>query len=159
MNIPVPASYLIFEGVELTIIDHDGRPWLASTDLARALGYSRSDKVSRLYRENSDEFTTGMTEVIALPSRDFNENTESGFSGNLQKTVRIFSPRGCHLLAMFARTEKAKHFRKWVLDVLDRISFQQPTNRATYQQREQLAAAVRQVTVGFLGKGAAFAIN
>lgn len=27
--------------------------------------------------------------------------------------------RGCHLVAMFASTDVAKQFRKWVLDVLD----------------------------------------
>ncbi|MGC6299300.1 hypothetical protein ACMXZB_12455, partial [Pasteurella multocida] len=32
----------------------------------------------------------------------------------------IFSLRGCHLIAMFARTPIAKEFRKWVLDILDR---------------------------------------
>lgn len=156
---PAPSGYLVFEGTELTVIDHDGQPWLAAADLARALGYSRADKVSRLYRENSDEFTTGMTELITLNSSDFPENTESGFSGNLTKTVRIFSPRGCHLLAMFARTEKAKHFRKWVLDVLDKIHMRPPEDRAPYQLREQLAATIRSVCVGFHGKGASYAIN
>ncbi len=41
-------------------------------------------------------------------------------SGGKQK-VRIFSLRGCHLLAMFARTAIAKQFRKWVLDILDQL--------------------------------------
>ena len=36
--------------------------------------------------------------------------------------VRIFSLRGCHLLAMFARTPIAKQFRRWVLDVLDKLA-------------------------------------
>ncbi|WP_187153367.1 hypothetical protein [Candidatus Arsenophonus triatominarum] len=41
-------------------------------------------------------------------------------SGNYEKTVRIFSLRGAHLVAMFARTPVAKEFRKWVLDILDK---------------------------------------
>ena len=41
-------------------------------------------------------------------------------NGNSKKAVRIFSLRGCHLLAMFAKTEVAKQFRKWVLDLLDK---------------------------------------
>ncbi|MGC6299240.1 hypothetical protein ACMXZB_12110, partial [Pasteurella multocida] len=36
----------------------------------------------------------------------------------------IFSLRGCHLIAMFARTPIAKEFRKWVLDILDRETSQ-----------------------------------
>lgn len=34
--------------------------------------------------------------------------------------MRVFSLRGAHLIGMFARTPKAKEFRRWVLDVLDR---------------------------------------
>lgn len=34
--------------------------------------------------------------------------------------IRIFSLRGAHLIAMFARTQIAKEFRKWVLDILDK---------------------------------------
>lgn len=49
-----------------------------------------------------------MTEVLNLTT-----------SGNYQKEVRIFSLRGAHLIAMFARTPVAKAFRKWVLDILD----------------------------------------
>ncbi|NWO05785.1 MAG: hypothetical protein HLX50_08860 [Alteromonadaceae bacterium] len=154
-----PSGYLVFEGTELTIIDHNGQPWLSATDLARALGYSRADKISSLYRNNSDEFTAGMTELITVRSNPTTGNTDSGFSGNLTKTVRIFSPRGCHLLAMFARTEKAKDFRKWVLDVLDKVQMSPTADRAPYQLREQLAATIRSVCVGFGGKGASYAIN
>lgn len=38
----------------------------------------------------------------------------------VEQNARIFSLRGAHLLAMFSRTNKAKEFRKWVLDVLDK---------------------------------------
>lgn len=34
--------------------------------------------------------------------------------------MRVFSLRGAHLIAMFARTPVAKEFRRWVLDILDR---------------------------------------
>ncbi|MFK5186363.1 hypothetical protein ACI3OY_11105, partial [Glaesserella parasuis] len=37
-----------------------------------------------------------------------------------KQQVRVFSLRGAHLIAMFARTKVAKDFRKWVLDILDR---------------------------------------
>ena len=45
---------------------------------------------------------------------------ESVTSGNYRKKVRVFSLRGAHLIAMFARTDVAKEFRRWVLDILDR---------------------------------------
>ena len=53
-----------------------------------------------------------MTEVVKLTTTNNNVN--------LQTSTRIFSLRGCHLIAMFARTAIAKEFRKWVLDVLDK---------------------------------------
>ena len=54
-----------------------------------------------------------MTHTLKLRVKGFGD-------GDGEKEVRIFSLRGAHLLAMFARTKVAKAFRKWVLDVLDR---------------------------------------
>ena len=48
-----------------------------------------------------------MTQVMPLPT-----------AGGVQQ-VRVFSLRGAHLLGMLANTDKAKAFRRWVLDVLD----------------------------------------
>ena len=41
-------------------------------------------------------------------------------TGVVDIPVRVFSLRGCHLIAMFATTKVAKDFRRWVLDILDR---------------------------------------
>jgi len=49
------------------------------------------------------------------------EEAKTGAEGDLQSETRIYSPRGCHLIAMLARTERAKAFRRWVLDVLDHL--------------------------------------
>lgn len=73
-----------------------------------ALGYANgADAIQKIYTRHADEFTDAMTAVVTLP-------TEGG-----PQETRIFSLRGCHLLAMFARTPVAKAFRKWVLDVLE----------------------------------------
>jgi|TARA_R110002012_G_scaffold137042_3_gene291488 prophage antirepressor-like protein len=109
-QISLPES-VRFQDTELSIIDHNGTPWLTSADLARALKFAKTDAVTRLYNRSKDEFDASMTETVTVT-----------VSGNLQKKVRIFSPRGCHLIAMLARTERAKEFRKWVLDVLEQLS-------------------------------------
>lgn len=83
--------------------------WLTSTEIANALQYKSAKSVTNLFNQNSEEFTSGMTQVI-----------ESVTSGNYRKKVRVFSLRGAHLIAMFARTPVAKEFRRWVLDILDR---------------------------------------
>lgn len=51
------------------------------------------------------------------------ESVTNGINNSLRKkSVRIFSLRGAHLIAMFSRTPVAKEFRKWVLDILDKES-------------------------------------
>ncbi|MBY0432352.1 MAG: hypothetical protein K2Q10_14240, partial [Rhodospirillales bacterium] len=111
-NATALPSALTFQGTDIRIIDRDGHPWVTAADLGRALGYSRGDKAGRLYERNKAEFSEDMTAIIETPI--------SGGSGITAK-VRIFSPRGCHLIAMFARTARARAFRRWVLDVLDRV--------------------------------------
>lgn len=107
---------LTFNDITFTPVPHQNSLWIRAVELARALGYSSEEKVSRVYRRNADEFTADMTQVIEIsPEARF------GLLGSAGR-CRIFSLRGCHLLAMFARTPVAKAFRKWVLDVLDRLA-------------------------------------
>lgn len=80
------------------------------SQIATALQYSSVQRIVELYTRHADEFTDAMTAVVTLP-------TEGG-----PQETRIFSLRGCHLLAMFARTPVAKAFRRWVLDVLDKLA-------------------------------------
>ena len=107
------GTALVFNGVTLSPITHQNSLWIRSAELARALGYGRENQVSRLYRNNADEFTPDMTQVIEIP-----DGPDSG----LPVKTRIFSLRGCHLVAMFSRTKVAKDFRKWVLNVLDSLT-------------------------------------
>ena len=101
-------AVLVFENTEFDIVDIHNVPWLRGGQVVGALGYSDpADSLQKLYSRNADEFTEEMTQVIDLPT-----------AGGIQP-VRIFSPRGCYLLGMLARTEKAKAFRSWVLDVLE----------------------------------------
>ena len=100
---------LTFQNTTLSVINQNNQTFLTASDLGKALDYSDADRsVRRLYTANADEFTAEMTALIEMPT-----------AGGIQK-VRIFSLRGAHLIAMFARTKVAKDFRKWVLDILDR---------------------------------------
>ncbi|KXB18670.1 BRO-N domain-containing protein [Xylella fastidiosa] len=102
----LPAA-VCFSGQSLSIIDRDGTPYLSARELARALGYADERSVLRIYARRADEFTEQMTTVVNL-------TTVTG-----DKPTRLFSPRGCHLVAMFARTSVAAAFRRWVLGVLE----------------------------------------
>lgn len=112
------SQALTFNEISFTPVTHQGRLWIRAAELARALGFAREDKVTQIYQRHADEFTPDMTQLIENAVEPQNK-----VQGNLTPgRCRIFSLRGCHLLAMFARTPIAKAFRKWVLDVLDRIA-------------------------------------
>jgi len=112
-------NQLIFNNTPLAITEMNNQIWLTSAELAKALQYKSAKSVTNIFNVNNDEFTGNMTQVI-----------ESVTSGNYIKKVRIFSLRGCHLIAMLSRTKIAKDFRKWVLDILDR-----ETNQPIYNPK------------------------
>ncbi|WP_273384493.1 BRO family protein [Actinobacillus porcinus] len=100
---------LTFQNTTLSVINKNNHTFLTSTDLGLALSYTDPVRaVKQIYDRNADEFTAEMTALIELQT-----------AGGKQQ-VRVFSLRGAHLIAMFARTKVAKDFRKWVLDILDR---------------------------------------
>ncbi len=106
-------SKLTFQNTALVAIQRNNQTYISASDLAKALQYADVRAISKIYNRNEDEFAPDMTLVVKLTTKGFG-------NGNSEKEVRIFSLRGCHLIAMFARTPIAKEFRKWVLDILDR---------------------------------------
>ena len=113
------TTALTFNDVTLSPITYQNSLWIRAVELARALGYSDGSIVSRLYRKHADEFAPEMTQLIEISAED-----RSGLLGSAGR-CRIFSLRGCPLVAMFARTPVAKAFRRWVLDVLDKLDAEQ----------------------------------
>ena len=105
-----------FQSVEFDVLPHNSQPWVRGYQIGTALGYGENADVSirKLYTRHAEEFTPAMTAVVTLP-------TEGG-----PQETRIFSLRGCHLLAMFARTPVAKAFRRWVLDVIEQYGDRVP---------------------------------
>ena len=118
------TQVLIFNEITLSPVTYQNSLWIRATELARALGYSDTRKITHLYERNADEFTPEMTQVIEIT-----DVPEMGTLENLRRKARIFSLRGCHLVAMFARTPVAKAFRRWVLDVLDKLDAEQHAAR------------------------------
>ena len=127
---------LTFQNTTLSVINQNNQTFLTGSDLGIALGYSKPlQSVTNLYNSNADEFTPEMTALVEMQT-----------AGGLQK-VRIFSLRGAHLIAMFARTKIAKAFRKWVLDVLDeevKKSTALLPNTITPEQQQAIQSAVQQ---------------
>nr|WP_314137615.1 BRO family protein [Acinetobacter lwoffii] len=121
---------LSFNDVNFSPVQHDGQIWLSASELANALGYARSDAVSKIYDRNADEFTSSMTTTVNLGV--------VRRTGTVEMGNRIFSLRGCHLVAMLSRTAIAKQFRKWVLDILDHeVLNQQIESRQSISPEQQ----------------------
>ena len=108
------SNTLYFHDTELSIIDHDGQLWLTGVQIEAALGFTKAGGVSQLYRRNRDEFSDDMVAIIRQG----------------RTRIRIFNARGCHLIAMFANTDRAKEFRRWALDVLDHLKTKKPEQRS-----------------------------
>lgn len=107
------TNQLAFHNTQFNVITRSNQVWLTSAEIAQALCYKCTDAVTKIYNRNSDEFGADMTLTVKLGVKGFG-------NGASEKEVRVFSLRGAHLIAMFARTPVAKEFRRWVLDVLDR---------------------------------------
>ena len=89
----VKMTTLTFQNTNLSVINQRNQTFLTASDLGKALEYADPVKaIVKIYDRNADEFTTEMTALVEMQT-----------AGGIQK-VRIFSLRGAHLIAMFART-------------------------------------------------------
>lgn len=61
---------LSFNEVNFSPVEQNGQIWLTATELASALGYSKSDAVGQVYERNKDEFNSSMTTTITVKSND-----------------------------------------------------------------------------------------
>jgi len=105
---------LMFRDTRFRLVELDGKQWASAADIARALGYTRSDKVNQIFERHEAEFSPSMTRITMVQDLE----PQTGGAGQM-RTARVFSLRGAHLIGMFARTAKAQVFRRWVLDVIE----------------------------------------
>lgn len=106
-NLPTEVQ---FNDLALPLHHHHGQVWLTAESIGVALGMQYPSKaINTLYLRNQDEFTE--LEVRHLDLRS---------PGGIQQT-RVFSPRGARLIGFLAKTDAAKAFRRWVLDVLEQL--------------------------------------
>lgn len=144
MNI-VAKTEMNFHGVNLTPVSDMSGIWLTSSDVAKALHYSNTKSITNLFNQYSDEFSPAMTMVI--------ESMTNGIGGSSRRMkVRVFSLRGAHLLAMFARTPVAKEFRRWVLDILDREVDSSPISKQFTDDELQDLCWLWRASVGMASK-------
>lgn len=125
------SQSLCFNDFTFSPVIHDNQPWIPARQLANALGYKDERSVHKIYERNKDEFSSMMSTVVNFTT------------GVMELPTRIFSLRGCHLLAMFARTPVAKAFRRWVLDVIEQYGDRVPVAEPVTLNDELISAAER----------------
>lgn len=118
------TTQLSFHDHNFSVVTHNNQIWLTAADIASALEYADDKSVLRIHARHADEFTDGMALVVNLTTK------------GVQRENRVFSLRGAHLIAMFARTPVAKEFRRWVLDVLDN-EIMESAHRASHASARQ----------------------
>lgn len=109
-------EHLCFNNTPIAVIEHDNEPWFTSAELAKALGYSSKDAITKIYNRNKVEFDDTDTTVISVI-------TSADYGGCIKKKVRIFSQDGCNVIAMLAKGPRAIAFRRWVKKVLRDFRF------------------------------------
>lgn len=117
-----PIKILRFKDTALDVFEIEGEQYMTSKAIAQALGYRGINQVTRLFKENQEEFTQenqrrvdltllsepAMTRIVHLKTKT-----------NVSYKLRLFNKRGAYLIAMLSKTKNAADFRKWVLDVLE----------------------------------------
>lgn len=139
MNI-VAKTDLNFQGIQLQPVANIAETWLTASQIGYALQYADDKAVQRIYSRHAEEFTEHMTGVVKV-------TTPYG-----EQMTRAFSLRGAHLIAMFARTPKAKEFRQWVLDILDREVAHSPIAKQFTDDELQELCWLWRASVGMASK-------
>lgn len=101
------TNQLTFKSHPLTPIIINNLPYLGVSQIGTALQYANPTRLIKIFLSHADEFTPDMSFLTTV-------DTAGG-----KQQVRVFSLRGCHLLAMFSKTPVAKEFRRWVLDLIE----------------------------------------
>lgn len=133
------SQALCFNEITFSPVNRHNSPWIRAVELSKALGFKREDQAAKIYRAHADEFTSDTAQLVEI-----SDNADSAFP---VKSL-LFSLRGCHLLAMFARTPVAKQFRRWVLDVIEQYGDQVPV--PPVENPEQLSPSHRSELKGIV---------
>lgn len=131
-------NQLIFKSQTLTPVIVNNLPYLRVPQIEGALNY-RSGKLLQIYNRHADEFTPEMSFLTTI-------DTKGG-----KQQVRVFSLRGCHLLAMFSKTPVAKEFRKWVLDLIEQHN--QVVSQISFPELSEFSSEDRQFIQSILAYG------
>jgi len=94
-----------YQGMSVRVVVRENANYIPAKDLGEILGFSEPRKaVLKIFERNREELAphSGIVKLTTL--------------GGVQKT-RVFTETGAYLVAMFARTPKAKEMRRWLAEL------------------------------------------
>ncbi|MHC6129146.1 BRO family protein [Serratia marcescens] len=134
------AELKFHDQVVIPFDNGDGKIWFTMETLADLLGYANAGKISNIYNRHKDEFTNSMTMVTKVRMNGINNSLR-------EVDVRLFSPRGAHLIGMLSRTKIAKELRIWLLDLAEQEnSAPQGGVHHTIEQMRNIVATARKAS-------------
>jgi len=96
------------------IIQEDGRYWMTAKEIGKALGYNDpANSMNRLYGRHKDDLEPYRGKVNLTDHLGISHETS------------IFNTDGMWMFAMFAKTPKAKKFRKFIVNMLKALERQE----------------------------------
>lgn len=144
-----PSASLSFGEHTIHLYEHDGKVWITSTELGKALGYNDPGRaMPKIYDRHQDELTP---HSITVKVTDIDSNQV--------RRHRLYDEPGAYLVTMFAGTARAKEVRLWLANLPKahrELKAQSHARLATKEERRPLVDLVRSwVSVAPLGYGAA----
>jgi prophage antirepressor-like protein len=126
---------LNYKGNRIDARAMEGQLWLKAGQIVQPLGFASVDSVLKIVQRYPEEFGPEESRIIPLPTP----------SSGLQPT-RAFSLRGVRLLCLLARTEPARAFRRWILDLLEgRVQLPDASERRAEVENAPLSTDARRV--------------
>ncbi|MEW5804448.1 MAG: Bro-N domain-containing protein [bacterium] len=109
-----------FGDIDIQVIklaEDPGNLWFTGEDIGTALDLADPrDAVNQIFQRHRDELEE-FSSTFKLKVEESSSDTKLVSEAGLRET-RIYSEEGLYLITMFARSQKAKEFRRWVVSLV-----------------------------------------
>lgn len=108
--LPQVIETIQFHGLNVRLYENRDMVWITAEDIGRCLNFTNPRKgVHKVYERRKDEIEP-FSGVVKLTTPE----------GGIQET-RVYTEQGAYLIAMFARTDRAKEVRRWLAGLPEKI--------------------------------------
>lgn len=97
-----------FDGIPVSIIDHNDEGWITGEDIGKALDYADDPRnaVRKIFERNREEL------------EDYSVTVKLTATDNKQYNTRVYNEEGVMMIGFFSKQPKAVAFRRWAVKTL-----------------------------------------